>query len=101
VTTAVSSKLLEEVRERGEFDASACMSCGICTAGCPMDAELSPRRLFRHVVLGLDDRLLAETERVYTCLLCRLCEETCPAGVPITENMRTLRAYLNRRAFGL
>jgi len=101
VTTAVSPALLDEVRERGEFDASACMSCGICTAGCPMDAGLSPRRLFRHVVLGLEDQLLAETESVYSCLLCRLCEESCPAGVHISENVRTLRSYLNRRAFGL
>jgi heterodisulfide reductase subunit C2 len=101
VTTVVSQALLDDVRACGEFDAAACMSCGICTACCPMDAELSPRRLFRCVVLGLDERLLAETENVYSCLLCRLCEESCPAGVPVTENIRALRSYLNRRAFGL
>lgn len=101
MTTVVSTALLEEVRERGEFDASACMSCGICTANCPMDGELSPRRLFRHVLLGMEDRLLAETETVYSCLLCRLCEESCPAGVHITENIHTLRHHLNRKVFGL
>jgi heterodisulfide reductase subunit C len=101
VTTVVSPRLLAEVREGGGFDAEACMSCGICTATCPMDAELSPRRLFRHVLLGMEDRLLAETETVYSCLLCGLCEESCPAGVHITENIRTLRSHLNRKAFGL
>jgi len=99
--TVVSTVVLDEVRGRGEFDAAACMSCGICTATCPLDTELSPRRLFRHVLLGMEEQLLAETETVYSCLLCRLCEETCPAGVHITENVRTLRRHLNRKAFGL
>jgi heterodisulfide reductase subunit C len=101
VTTAVSPALLDELRRHGEFDASACMSCGICTATCPLDAGLSPRRLFRHVLLGMEERVLAETETIYSCLLCGLCEESCPAGVHITENIRTLRHHLNRKAFGL
>ncbi len=46
---------------------------------------------------GWRSRLLEETETVFSCLLCRLCEESCPAGVHITENVRSLRHYLNRR----
>jgi heterodisulfide reductase subunit C len=101
MSTLVSPMLAERVRECGAFDAEACMSCGVCTAACPLGLDVLPRRLFRYVELGLADRLDAETEAVYSCLLCRLCEESCPAGVHITGNVRTLRHYLNRSRFGL
>jgi len=101
VTTLVTPRLAEQVRESGAFDAEACMNCGVCTATCPLGLDVLPRRLFRYVELGLEDRVLAEAETVWSCLLCRLCEETCPAGVHITENVRTLRHHLNRSLFGM
>jgi Fe-S oxidoreductase len=30
-----------------------------------------------------------------------MCEENCPSGVHIAENVRTLRHHLNRTVFGL
>jgi len=101
MSTIVSPGLAERVREAGAFDAEACMNCGVCTAVCPLGIDLLPRRIFRYVELGMEDRVLAETETVYSCLLCRLCEESCPAGVHITENVRTLRHHLNRTLYGL
>ena len=101
MSTIVSPELAERVREAGAFDAEACMNCGVCTAVCPLGIDLLPRRIFRYVELGMEDRVLAETEAVYSCLLCRLCEESCPAGVHITENVRTLRHHLNRTVYGL
>lgn len=101
MSTIVSAGLAERVREAGAFDAQACMNCGVCTAVCPLGIDLLPRRIFRYVELGMEDRVLAETETVYSCLLCRLCEESCPAGVHITENVRTLRHHLNRTLYGL
>lgn len=100
----VDHDLLSEVtgaRGPAAFDATACVNCGVCTATCPMGIEGLPRRLFHQVVLGLRERLAAETETVYSCLLCGACEENCPAGVHITENVRLLRGYLNRTVFGL
>ncbi len=82
-----------------EFNAAPCMNCGTCTATCPMGLELLPRRLFRFVMLGMEDRVRESTEAIYSCLLCRMCEESCPAGVPIAENVRSLRRYLNREVF--
>jgi Fe2+ or Zn2+ uptake regulation protein len=38
--------------------------------------------------------LRAASEAVFSCLLCRACEENCPAGVHITENVRLLRRWL-------
>lgn len=101
MSTVVTPELAERVREAGAFDADACMNCGVCTAICPLGLDVLPRRVFRYVLLGLEDRVREETETVYSCLLCRLCEENCPAGVHISENVRTLRHHLNRSVFGL
>ncbi len=86
--------LADELRELGEFDAAACMNCGVCSASCPLGIDLLPRRLFRYVLLGMEDRVREETSTVFSCLLCRACEESCPADVHITENIRVLRGYL-------
>lgn len=95
MSAVVAPGLADELRRTGEFDAEACMNCGVCTAECPLGLDVLPRRLFRYVLLGLEDRVRAETETIYSCLLCRLCEESCPAGVHITENVRALRRHLN------
>jgi heterodisulfide reductase subunit C len=101
VSALVAPDYAERVRAAGAFDAEACMNCGVCTAVCPLGLDVLPRRLFRYILLGMEERVRAETETVYSCLLCRLCEESCPAGVHITENVRTLRHHLNRSVFGM
>jgi len=93
--------LVDQVRLTGEFDAAACMNCGVCTAICPMGLGLLPRGLFHQVLMGREDALATHTETIFSCLLCRMCEECCPAGVHITENVRTLRRHVNRTRFGL
>ena len=93
--------LLKVLSEDGPFDASACLNCGSCTALCPLGIELFPRHLFRLALLGARERLVERTEVVYSCLLCKFCEENCPAGVHITDNVRALRTYLGREVFHL
>lgn len=83
------------------FDASACLNCGSCTALCPLGTGLMPRRLFRYVLLGAKEKVLENAESIYACLLCQMCEENCPGGVHITENVRTLRSYIGREVYGL
>ena len=83
------------------FDASACMSCGVCTAVCPVGIDILPRKLFRYAVLGLREELLANTDTIFQCLLCKMCEETCPKDVPIVENIKSIRWYINREIFKL
>jgi len=85
----------------GRFDATACMNCGLCTAWCPMEVGILPRQLFRHAMLGLEDKVLGETDTIYQCLLCKLCEVNCPAEVPIAENIRLLRRYVGASLYGL
>lgn len=94
MTAVVSGELADRLHGLGPFDAEACMNCGVCTATCPLGLDLLPRRLFRYALLGLEERVRDETEAVFSCLLCRACEEACPAGVHISENVRVLRRYL-------
>lgn len=83
------------------FDATACMGCGVCIATCPMGIDVLPRKLFRYAVLGLKDEILANTEAIFQCLLCKLCEEICTSNVPIVENILCLRTYVNREVYGI
>ena len=82
-------------------DASACLNCGSCTALCPLGLGVFPRKLFRYALLGAREKIVENTEAIYSCLLCKMCEENCPSGVHIAENVRTLRHHLNRTVFGL
>jgi heterodisulfide reductase subunit C2 len=83
------------------FDPSLCMNCGVCTALCPLGLEALPRKVFHYAVLGLREAVVDHSEEIYSCLLCRMCETSCPAGVHITANVRALRHYLNHSEHGL
>lgn len=96
----VNAGFIEEVRA-GDFNAGDCMNCGVCSAVCPVGLELLPRALFRYVVIGLESKVIENTETIFSCLLCRMCEANCPAEVHITENVKLLRAYINRKVFKL
>ncbi len=97
----VDTEFLTSLKLGSEFDAQLCMNCGTCTALCPLEVALMPRRLFRNALLGDREAVLGETDTIFSCLLCRLCEANCPAGVHIAENVRSLRTYLNREVHGL
>jgi heterodisulfide reductase subunit C2 len=97
----VDSDFLESMKNAEDFNASACINCGSCTALCPINAEIMPRLLFRYVLLGAKDKVLENTDKIFTCLLCGMCQGNCPAGVNIAENMRSLRTYINDNVHGL
>jgi heterodisulfide reductase subunit C len=97
----VSSLLAAELKESREFNAEACFHCGTCTALCPLGYAIIPRKLFRQALLGLEEKVQESIPEIYSCLLCRMCEEHCPAEVHIAENMRCLRKYINKKEFKL
>jgi len=97
----VNMKFIDKVNALGSFNAAVCMNCGVCTAVCPMGLDLLPRQLFRYTVIGVEEKILEQQETIFSCLMCRMCEQNCPAGVKITENVRILRGYINRTVFGL
>jgi len=95
----VNPLLINEVAKSEEFNASACMSCGLCTAICPMETGILARKLFRYVILGREDKIIKNAEAIYSCLLCKLCEVGCPANVNIAENVRLIRNYINKHVY--
>ena len=94
MSTVVNPALADELRGFGAFDPEVCMNCGVCTATCPLGIDVLPRHLLRYAALGMEERIREETETVFSCLLCRACEESCPAGVHISENIRVMRRWL-------
>ncbi len=97
----VDPTLPDRLARTGGFNASACINCGSCTALCPLGMGPFPRQLFRYVLLGAREEVVRHTEEIYSCLLCKMCEDNCPAGVHIAENVRTLRTFLGREELGL
>lgn len=97
----VDPTLRDRLARDPSFNASACINCGSCTALCPLGIPLVPRKLFRYVLLGSREKVLEHTEEIFSCLLCKMCEENCPAGVHIAENVRSLRSYIDREALAL
>ena len=97
----VSSDLAARMKNMEGFNASACFHCGTCSALCPLGYEVLPRKLFREVMFGLEDKVRASIPQIYSCLLCRMCEVNCPSGVHIAENIRSLRVLINEQEFDL
>jgi heterodisulfide reductase subunit C len=97
----IDTKFAKEMTLGDEFNAAQCFNCGVCTALCPMEINILPRMLFRYVLMGMKDRLMENKDTIYSCLLCRMCEDNCSEGVKIAENIRALRGYLGRHIYGL
>jgi len=77
-----------------ETNAAACLTCGKCTAVCPValaGSRYSPRRLVQDVTLDGANGVLGGS-LVWACLTCRQCFEVCPSSVHYGRLMRHLRA---------
>ena len=74
-------------------NAFQCVECGKCVALCPM-AETSPgfsrvkspRGVVQQALRGMEDK-----PGVASCLQCRSCSQTCPAGVDVAGLIADLR----------
>jgi heterodisulfide reductase subunit C len=97
----VNSGLIDKIKIDEDFNASACFNCGTCSALCPVGFDILPRKLFRYVLLGDEEKILESTDQIFSCLLCRMCEEQCPHEVNITENIRFIRNYLAKSKLGV
>ena len=92
--TRVDPSLLDDIHRFGAADVSACFSCGVCTATCPLvtDEGTFPRRMIRYAQLGLRDRLLSSRE-LWTCYACGQCSEQCPQQAEPGEFMAAARRW--------
>jgi succinate dehydrogenase / fumarate reductase iron-sulfur subunit len=96
-----------------------CIECALCFSACPVTgtnpdwvgpaalaamsrmmeeprADLISRSVFEQGDRGggIAERVREAGDEVFLCLLCRACEASCPAGVPITEGIHTQRRFL-------
>ncbi|MGD2103547.1 MAG: 4Fe-4S dicluster domain-containing protein [Anaerolineae bacterium] len=69
-----------------------CVQCGTCTASCPAAPamDLSPRRMWRMVQLGLSEEVL-QSKAMWLCSLCYQCQVRCPRGIPLTDTITRLK----------
>jgi len=92
--TRVDRSLLDDIKRFGAADVSACFSCGVCTATCPLVGEdgTFPRRMIRYAQLGLRDQL-RESRELWTCYACGQCSEQCPQQAEPGEFMAAARRW--------
>lgn len=90
----VDTRLYADVRSFGAPDVSACFSCGVCTASCPLSDNdgAFPRRIIRYAQVGMKDALLGSKE-LWSCYHCSECSDTCPTGADPGEFMAAARRY--------
>ena len=71
-----------------------CLQCGTCTASCPTSTAMdcSPREIIGALRAGMLDRVL-NSNTVWLCTSCYLCDVRCPAGIPITDIMCELKRF--------
>lgn len=83
-----AEQIIDRVRER----MGACIQCGTCSASCPNQGfmDLTPRRMWRMVLGGRTEALLASRSFIY-CSACYTCTLRCPRGLPLTLAMAELK----------
>jgi len=74
----------ELLPEGSTFD--ACLSCGLCSSGCPASGleNMDPRKFIRMAMLGMNEAL-ATTPWVWTCTQCKRCMHVCPMSIDIAQ----------------
>ncbi|MCD6492241.1 MAG: 4Fe-4S dicluster domain-containing protein [Archaeoglobaceae archaeon] len=92
--TVIYPDFVKELYEFGVETALECFNCGNCTAICPLEYDLFPRRVIRYIQLGLKDRILENPDELWRCLHCGLCTQTCPRQANPGELILGLRRYV-------
>lgn len=70
-----------------------CSRCGLCKANCPIYKTLLNETFGpRGKMILLNKKVLDKI--FYLCALCKYCEENCPAGIKISEEIKRAREEL-------
>jgi Fe-S oxidoreductase len=81
---------------------SKCFRCGFCRSQCPVyqsklndtwnaRGRMMAVQLLREGKISLDEGVL---DRIYTCALCKACEEICPGLVKVSDIIKEVRCQL-------
>lgn len=79
----------------------ACIQCGTCTGSCPnaFAMDISPRGMWRMVIMGEDEKIAEElfnTKTFTLCSSCYTCTLRCPRGLPLTDAIQALKRIQTR-----
>jgi Fe-S oxidoreductase len=89
-TISVNEQLWDRL-DKTAAGMTLCYQCGVCTAICPLaltGKAPSVRKLVRLAQTGLP----TNWDGTWLCTTCKVCETTCPRGVPIVDVLHALRA---------
>jgi heterodisulfide reductase subunit C len=69
-----------------------CLTCGICSAGCPATGleDMDPRKFLRMASLGMDDEILS-SKWAWMCTMCTRCTYACPMKIDIPALVFNIR----------
>lgn len=87
-----NSTLQAEVEGICDVNMDACIQCGTCTGGCSGIElmEYGPRQIVQLIKLN-QRQLLLNSQAIWMCVSCHICEDRCPSKIKITSLMDTLR----------
>lgn len=80
----------------GEATLQSCLSCGVCSGGCPtgdIGAPVDPRKIVRLLLWGMEEKILG-SDMIWLCTMCGRCTVYCPVGVNMGDLVRSLRSHL-------
>ncbi len=77
-------KAQELLPQGASFD--ACLTCGLCSSGCPASGieNMDPRKFIRMAMLDMDEEL-STTPWVWACTMCKRCAHVCPMNIDISQ----------------
>ena len=86
------SALQTAVERAARVNLDACLQCGCCSGGCTgiEYMDYGPRQIIQLIKADRSD-VLFQSEAIWFCASCHICEDRCPAGIRISAVMDSLR----------
>jgi len=92
-------EMKDYIIEMGAETINWCMQCGLCTNLCPWrlvpgqtSEEFNIRYMQRLGQMGIEG--FEEENMLFACSTCGMCQNNCPRGVKIIDNVRAMRASI-------